>query len=238
MPNRSFGLLLVLLLAATAEAKGPVVRIEIRDGVHAPLVITDGPIVDRFSIWNGPSVRTYDAGGVENPPTHVLEVDDGRFIDWPAGVVREHGVGLPRFEVSFYVETPHNGLREHVVAYEIDLSAGQGYIYPPLWENTLIWHGVEGDWFRASDSWDELVMPLAVEYMSNGVVSGAAEFRCGGTARIDAAGTIYLQFSRDGVKTGRFEYARESEGYDTALAHLASRDPGIETRFSCWPRGV
>jgi hypothetical protein len=93
MLNRNLGLLLVAFLASTAEAKGPVVRIEIRDGVHAPLVISDAAIVGQFSIWNGPSVRTYDAGGVENPPTHVLDVDDGRFIDWPAGVVRHMAWG-------------------------------------------------------------------------------------------------------------------------------------------------
>jgi hypothetical protein len=230
--------LLAALLASTAEAKGPVVRIEIRDGVHAPLVISDAAIVDRFSIWNGPSVRTYDAGGVENPPTHVLDVDDGRFIDWPAGVVRQHGVGLPRFEVSFYIETPRDGLREYVVAYEIDVSAKQGYMYPPRWENSLIRHGVEGDWFPASDRWDELVMPLAVKYMSDGAASDAAEFRCAGTARIDDEGTIDIQFSRDGSETGRFRYTRDTEGYEKALAHLERIDPWIETKFSCWPPGA
>ncbi len=237
MLNRSFGLLLVALLASTAEAKGPVVRIEIRDGVHALLVISDAAIVGRFDLWNGPSVRTY-AGGVENPQTHVLDVDDGRFIDWPAGVVRQHRVGLPRFEVSFYVETPRNGLHEYIVAYETDAVAKQGYIYLPRWENSLIWHGVEGNWFLASDRWDELVMPLAVKYVSDGAASETAEFRCGGTARIDAAGTIDIQFSRDGTKTGRFRYTPDIEGYESALAHLESIDPGIETKFSCWPPGA
>ena len=37
-------------------------------------------------------------------------------------------------------------------------------------------------------------MPLAVKHLSDGAASDAAEFRCGGTARMDAAGTIYLQF--------------------------------------------
>jgi hypothetical protein len=238
MLNRNPWLLLVALLASTAEAKGPVVRIEIRDGVHAPLVISDAAIVGRFSIWNGPSVRTFDARGVENPQKHVLDIDDGRFIDWPAGVVRQHAVGLPRFEVSFYVETPRAGLHEYIVAYEIDAVAKQGYIYLPRWENSLIWHGVEGDWMPASDRWDELVMPLAVEYLADGAVSAAAEFRCGGTARIDAAGTIDIQFSRDGTRTGRFRYTRDSEGYDDALAQLPSIDAGIETKFSCWPPGA
>jgi hypothetical protein len=125
MPNRNSWLLLVALLASTAEAKGPVVRIEIRDGVHEPLVITDAAIVDGFSIWNGPSARTYDAGGVENPQAHLLDVDDGRFIDWPAGIVRQHRVGLPRFEVTFYVETPRNGVHEYIVAYEMDVVASR-----------------------------------------------------------------------------------------------------------------
>ena len=238
MLNRNSGLLLVALLASTAEAKGPVVRIEIRDGAHAPLVIFDAALVDRFSVWNGPSVRTYNAAGVENPPTHVLDVDDGRFVDWPAGVVRRHRAGLPRFEVSFYVATPQGGLQEYLVAYEIDAAAKQGYIYLPRWENSLIWHGVEGDWFLASDRWDELVMPLAVEYLSDGAVEGAAEFRCGGTARIDAAGTIDIQFSRDGIKTGRFRYTRDIDGYENALARLEPAGPGVETKFSCWPPGA
>jgi hypothetical protein len=53
MLNRNVWLLLVTLLASTAEAKGPVVRIEIRDGVHAPLVIADAAIFGRFGIWTG-----------------------------------------------------------------------------------------------------------------------------------------------------------------------------------------
>ncbi len=235
MRKRNFGLLLVALLASTAEAKGPVVRIEIRDGVRAPLVISDAAIVDEFSIWNGPSVRTYGASGVENPPAHVLEVADGRFIDWPAGMVRQHRAGLPRFEVSFYVATPRDGLHEYIVGYEVDVAAKQGYIYPPRWANSLLWHGVEGNWFLAADRWDELVMPLVIQYLAEGAVSAAAEFRCGGTARIDANGTIDIQFRRDGIKTGQFRYTRDIEGYENAVAHLETLEPGVDAKFSCWP---
>jgi len=235
MSKRSWALLLIPLFASPAWSKGPVVRIEIRDAIHTPLVVTDTAIVNRFDIWNGPSVRSY-ANGVENPPAHLdSNADDGRFVDWPAGVARQRAQGLPRFEVSFHVQTPRNGIREYLVAYEIDIATNQGYVYLPRWENNLIWHGIEGDWFFASDRWDALVMPLVVQHASNPAVSAAAEFRCGGTARIAESGTIDIRFIRDGAKSGRFRFTPATEGYAQVREHVGAIEPGEEKEISCWP---
>ena len=229
------GLLLAPLLISSAWAKGPVVRIDIRDGIHAPLAITDAAIVDKFNIWNGPSVRSY-VNGVENLPAHLdSNAEDGRFIDWPAGIARQRAQGLRRFEVSFHIQTPRNGLREYLVAYEIDVAANQGYIYLPRWENDLIWHGVEGDWFLASNRWDALVMPLLVKHVASAAVSATAPFRCGGTASISEDGTISIQFVRDGSKSGRFRYTPATEGYTDVAKDLGNLQPAIETEISCWP---
>jgi hypothetical protein len=81
-------------------------------------------------------------------------------------------------------------------------------------------------------------MPLAVEHRADGAASAAVAFRCGGTARIDDAAAIDIQFSRDGIKTGRFRYTRDIDGYRDARAQLKGIEPGIETEFSCWPPGA
>ena len=142
MSKHRWFLLLAPLLMTSAWAKGPVVSIEIRDGIHAPLAITDRAIVDKFDIWNGPGVRTYP-NGVENPPAYLdAGAQEGRFIDWPAGVARQRPRNLPRFEVSFHVQTPRDGIREYLVAYEIDVAKNQGYVYLPRWENSLIWQAI------------------------------------------------------------------------------------------------
>ena len=63
---------------------------------------------------------------------------------------------LQRVEVTFYVGEPGklNIARKYVFAYEID-TAERGYIYLPRWKNSLISHGVEGNWFaHLSDGMD------------------------------------------------------------------------------------
>jgi hypothetical protein len=212
-----------------------VVRIEIRDGIHSPLVITDEAIVGKFDIWNGPGVRTY-TNGAENAPAHLdATIDDGRFIDWPAGVARQRAEDLPRFEVSFKIQTPRDGIREYLIAYEFDVVANQGYIYLPRWENSLIWHGVEGDWFLASNRWDTFVTPLIASHVATAATS-VTPFRCTGTARIDSSGTIDIQFVRDGAQSGRWRFTRATEGYPAVAKDVGNLKPGVEAEVSCWPR--
>jgi hypothetical protein len=81
--------------------------------------------------------------------------------------VLDRPVGLQRYEVVFQIErwqAPHN---RYVVFYEFNPAQAGGYIYLPdrteesgRTNISLIYHGVEGKWFRASSAWEKLVRPL------------------------------------------------------------------------------
>jgi len=231
----SYALVLFVLPVPAALAKGPIVEIEITgDGIDAPLRVTDAGIVGNFSIWNGPGVSTSTAG-VANSPAHLeTGVNDGRFIDWPRGVVAQRPADLQRFEVTFRLATPGTA-SEYVVAYEIDRSSGQGYIYLPRWTNDLIWHGIEGRWLYASRKWDDLVMPLIAQRASHAQPEKSA-FRCTvGTARISDDGTIILQLTANGRRGSQFMYPPSDSTYADVKAHIGNIAPGAEVPVSCWP---
>jgi hypothetical protein len=162
----ALAVLVMLSIAETASAKGKTVRIEITGASLAtPLQITDPDIVGSFSIWNGPGV-TVNGQQVHLDPRY----QDGTFIDWPKGQLARAPTGLQRYEVSFYCAFEHP--TEEVkfcygVTYAYDASSDHGYMYLPgpadkaFKSNTpAIYHGVEGNWFRTTGSWERLVRPL------------------------------------------------------------------------------
>jgi hypothetical protein len=159
-------LLVMLSIAGTASAKGKTVRIEIRGASLAtPLKITDPDIVGSFSIWNGPGV-TVNGQQVQLDPRY----QDGTFIDWPKGQLAQAPTGLQRYQVSFYCafERPTEEVKFcYGVTYAYDASSDHGYMYLPgpadkaFKSNTsAIYHGVEGNWFHTTGSWEKLVRPL------------------------------------------------------------------------------
>lgn len=236
MVKRSYALVLFVLSASAALAKGPIVEIEITgDGITAPLKITDEDIVGNFNIWNGPGVSS-SAAGIRNPPAHLdTNVQDGRFIDWPRGLATQRPAGLQRFEVTFRIATPRTA-SQYVVAYEIDPPKRQGYIYLPIWTNDLIWHGVEGSWFYASERWDELIMPLIVKRVAQDPQPQRSNFRCTvGTARVSDDGTIVLQLIINGKKASRFVYQPSDSTYADVKKHIGDIAAGAEVAVSCWP---
>ncbi len=170
----------VALLATStpAAAKGVLARIEVRgDTLPSPLEITDPAILARFSIWNGPGVS------VNGQPVHLdPNRQEGMFIDWPKGQVTTRPPGLDSYEVTFHIyfagvirnsELPRAEHRSYVVRYEID-PGSVGYIYLPDHDDgfggmntSLIVHDVEGNWFHASEAWEELVRPLILARAGN-----------------------------------------------------------------------
>jgi hypothetical protein len=163
----------VALLATSTPtaAKGVLARIEVRgDTLPSPLEITDPAILARFSIWNGPGVS------VNGQPVHLdPNRQEGMFIDWPKGQVNARPPGLDSYDITFHIslvrqvddsQPPRSYSRTHIVRYEIDRSNNSGYIYLPDFNdeigrtNTLIYHGVEGNWFYSTRAWEELVRPL------------------------------------------------------------------------------
>jgi hypothetical protein len=155
-------LLGLLIVSATALAKGEITRIEIRNDLFvSPLKITDPIIVKSFNIWNGPGVR------INGEPVHMNpKQEPGAFIDWPRGEVLARPKALQRYEVEFQVEG-----RLYIVMYEFDPKAEDGYFYLPSSgdergksNGSLIYHGVEGKWFHSSAEWERLLRPLIVNW--------------------------------------------------------------------------
>jgi hypothetical protein len=101
----------------------------------------------------------------KGPDTSSKQAD--RFIiDWSQGALTEPAKGLQRYEVSVYAKLPNERLI-YVVLYEYDPATEHGYIYLPgrtdEWYRlkvSTIFHGVEGQWFRAWSVWDDVARPL------------------------------------------------------------------------------
>ena len=156
-------LLLVTMLAiSAATAKGVTAKIVINgEALADPIIITDAAILDRFSIWSGPS-----SGWVRNG--EVRPDYQGIFIDFPAGPAGDRPAGIVQFEVAFHLaDTRDSDAWDHVyrVEYAMRPSVRGGFFFlPALPENTaLIRHGVEGHWFKSTDSWEAAVRPLIEE---------------------------------------------------------------------------
>jgi len=128
---------------AFLAAKGPIVKVSV-GGLASPLEIT-APAISRFNPYAGPGVIA-----------NVVEETAGFIVNWSDGTVAPPPENLPRYDVSFYVGYPENGLA-YVVKYVFDPSNSQGYVYllgPSDAQYKLNrmrhGHGLEGNWLRAT----------------------------------------------------------------------------------------
>ncbi len=231
----------MLTIPATGWSKGRTTKIVIvGDGLSTPIEITNPNIVSQFNIWNGPGVSTRNSDGVLNPLAYLNpNRSAGRFIDWPKGIVPERSPGLQRLEVTFYIgdsQLPDEA-RKYDFAYEVDSSNKRGYIYLPRWKNSLISHNVEGNWFFASERWDDLVMPIVTPVVPLSSISERGRLNCSiGTGLITNDGTIEFSLQdENGNKRGRYRYETTTERYSSVKAHIGELVPGEETNISCWP---
>jgi len=140
------------LLSTPASSKSQTVKLEIAGSeLAAPLQIADPAIVNRFSIWGSPG------------------------IDWSRGLVSAPR-NVERYTVTFHQagrEPMHEWHRRYIVIYAIDADTGQGYVYLPGPEDGEVYkrnvfsivRDVEGNWFHASQEWEESVRPL-IEHAS------------------------------------------------------------------------
>lgn len=143
-----------LTVAGHAAAKGKIAQIELtRFPSKTTLVISDPQVVSQFNIWNGPGVLVAD------PAVRY----HGMFADWPKGVVARKPSGLRRYRVEFQFE---DLVSAYVVFYEFNPAMPGGYVYLParrepegVTNTAMIYHGVEGHWFRSSETWERLVRP-------------------------------------------------------------------------------
>ena len=80
-----------------AHAKGPTLRIVIRDTAGAAVIeIRDRSVLDQFNVWDG-------RGTFSGAPGHELEASQGFIIDWQAGAADSRPGQLRRYEVRFFV---------------------------------------------------------------------------------------------------------------------------------------
>jgi hypothetical protein len=166
-------LLASFTIPALLWAKGDMVLVELKGASLKSTLQITGPSIQEFNIWAGPAVSE----------------TEGFIIDWQAGVVTDRPSGLQHFEVSFYAgcRTPerwNTTLRDclaekprlvYVVSYDYDLSSKRGFVYlpgksdPSYYVNIgHIWQGGrEGNWFRATASWERFVRPLIANAQNN-----------------------------------------------------------------------
>lgn len=134
------------VLPALALAKGPTTRIEVGHGKRAIVVLTGEESAGQF------------------------RVSEGDFADWAAGPV-EAPQGLTVYSVRFYCAADAPGHESipsnqcYGVRYAV-APDGRGYIQiPPALDEEFplntqsIARGIEGNWYRASASWDDAVQP-------------------------------------------------------------------------------
>jgi len=153
----------LVTVSLSVLAKQETVMIEIRgDALATPIKITDVQIVSQFNVWNGPGTYSFDANGPANPPSHLdPNKSQGRFVDWPKGIVKDMPANLRSFEVTFYLG--HNpNVRLYPFIYAFSPTNNRGFVFLPLSTTGVIVHGVEENWFYASEKWDELISPLVV----------------------------------------------------------------------------
>jgi len=151
----------LLVVPAPLFAKSATSKIIISGGdLKSRIAITDRKVLANFRVWAGPATSSNE--------TQWLIIDSSQ------GSGAERPKGLPRYEVSFYAKLPKERL-VYVVFYEYDSSTNQGYVYLPgkadKWYRlnvSTIFHGVEGNWFRAWSLWDDAAKPVL--YLARGTV--------------------------------------------------------------------
>jgi hypothetical protein len=162
--NLSLGLLLALPFAAgLCHAKSKLERIEVSRG-KAHVVSIGGTPAEQINIWNGPGSTMTAADGSSRMSRSERDI-----ADWNAGAV-EAPQDLPVFNVRFFCKgrdpARDDAWRCYSVRYVPGRDGERGYIQiPPAGDDDYeanvrtIYRGVEGQWFRASESLEALVRP-------------------------------------------------------------------------------
>ena len=159
----------ILVFSAPLDAIIQTTRITIEGGdLLRPIQIADSAITTQFGVWSGQ--------GTSSTPGRTGEPSDGFMIEWRQGPITGRPTGLPRYKVDFYSMSPDRGnatrprgieFLSYSVYYELDEATGRGFVYlpgktDPEWENNVfsIMRRVEGNWFRPTAAWEQIVHPL------------------------------------------------------------------------------
>jgi hypothetical protein len=133
----------VLLAVVPMVAKGPVDKITVRGhGLKSTIEMADPAILEAFNPWMA------------------------QFIDWQQGTSAAPRTGQV-YDVAFVI----NDTSIYNVQFVPGVLGEQGYIYLPgpgdpsynLNIGTIIQDGNDGEWHRATSSWDNAIQPLITQ---------------------------------------------------------------------------
>lgn len=156
------GVVALCMASPSVSAKGDIVRIEVRGEALAEAVAITDRRIQNFHVWTGPGVNNVAAEDAE-----------GFIANWKNGAVSTPPARVPRYELSWYAAC-HQGANcrstqpslVYVVVYARDPSSGYGFVYlpargEPSYDLNVrsIYRGVEGHWFRTTESWDRFIDP-------------------------------------------------------------------------------
>ena len=152
-------MMLLSVLPSRLLAKGATTKVLIEGpGLSRPIEITDRRILANFNVWAGPGTFSSQPGFNANAPSFIIDCSYGPITEVPNV--------SQKYQVSFYTKE----LSErpiYVVYYAVARSSEPGYVYLPgeseeWWRLnvTSILRGVEGKWFHAWSTWENIARPL------------------------------------------------------------------------------
>ena len=106
-------------------------------------------------MYAGPNTRTRAADGP------WVADDRGAIADFSAGVVSGPSDDANLWRVLFFLGSADRAatpVRTYTVVYAMDPETDQGLMFFPH-GNSVVYHGIEGQWLRASVQWETLVRP-------------------------------------------------------------------------------
>lgn len=151
-----------LSLSVLFWAKAPTILVEVKGaGLTSPIEITSPEALHKYTFSPGPGPY----GGSYAP---------GSIIDWKAGFVLQPPSQREHYAVFFYWPSrsrPQCSTEKpclvYVLFYDYDPSSRRGFVYLPgkgeQWhalDINVVYHGVEGHWFNATDSWTGFLRAL------------------------------------------------------------------------------
>ncbi|CAN5158725.1 hypothetical protein BH24PSE2_BH24PSE2_17480 [soil metagenome] len=150
--------LCLIQVSPSARAKAETIQINIYGAsLSNTIELTDQEIVSRFSIWNGPGTKIR----IKGEPAR-MDVS-GTFVDWSAGEAEQRPDDLQQYRVQFllgFEEGSTSSPLTYDVSYAFAPERPGGYMFLPAGNTSLIYHGVEGSWFRSSDAWEQAIRPI------------------------------------------------------------------------------
>ena len=169
------------LAASTASwSKGDITKITIeRVGSNDVVAISEREVLDRFVIWSGPGVVSWDIAKT------IPQSDDAVFIvDWTQGMVARVPNALATYKVTMYVDRYDPPCNKYEVLYQLDDAGTQSFASSPA-ECPITTADPIGN--------DEL---LAFS-------PGKVVFKPGGAGFVDHDGALGIKWAFERLKPGR-----------------------------------